>query len=174
MMLKGGCQLSLSTSCSFRKRPLCMRATAATSSTKAADQKGQANFYSLSVEELSQKIKPFPTYRSNQIRNWVYHKGVTDFSKMNNLPQELRENLKRHFSFGHLSLEVEQVSQKDATIKRAYKLPDGQLIESVLMPYEDGRRTACISSQAGCAMGCVFCATGQMVSCACKLFNRQQ
>src|SRR5678816_1676863 len=47
-------------------------------------------------------------------------------------------------------------------IRDRYKLPDGQLIESVLMPYDDGRRTACISTQAGCAMGCVFCATGQM------------
>jgi len=47
-------------------------------------------------------------------------------------------------------------------VKRAYKLGDGQLIEAVLMPYADGRRTACISSQAGCGMGCAFCATGQM------------
>lgn len=54
-----------------------------------------------------------------------------------------------------------QVS-KDGTKKLAYRLSDGQVIESVLMPYSDGRRTACISSQAGCAMGCVFCATGQM------------
>ncbi len=54
-----------------------------------------------------------------------------------------------------------QVS-KDGTVKRAYALGDGQLVESVLMPYEDGRRTACISSQAGCGMGCTFCATGQM------------
>lgn len=54
-----------------------------------------------------------------------------------------------------------QVS-RDGTIKRAYELGDGQLIESVLMPYDDGRHTACISSQAGCSMGCVFCATGQM------------
>lgn len=122
------------------------------------------NFYSLSLDELSQSIKPFPTYRSEQIRAWVYGKGVTDFAQMNNLPLELRENLKRHISFGTLSLTVEQVSKKDGTIKRAYQLPGGQLIESVLMPYEDGRRTACISSQAGCAMGCVFCATGQMVS----------
>ena len=51
---------------------------------------------------------------------------------------------------------------RDGTVKRAYQLEDGQLIESVLMPYRDGRQTACISSQAGCSMGCVFCATGQM------------
>jgi 23S rRNA (adenine2503-C2)-methyltransferase len=60
-----------------------------------------------------------------------------------------------------LTLAEEQISS-DGTIKRAYMCADGQVIESVLMPYSDGRYTACISSQAGCAQGCVFCATGQM------------
>lgn len=80
---------------------------------------------------------------------------------MVDLPQKLRTLLKEKATIGSLHLEIEQISQ-DGTRKRAYKLHDGQMIESVLMPYEDGRRTACISSQAGCAMGCVFCATGQM------------
>ena len=80
---------------------------------------------------------------------------------MVDLPQKLRALLKEKATIGSLRLEIEQISQ-DGTRKRAYKLHDGQMIESVLMPYEDGRRTACISSQAGCAMGCVFCATGQM------------
>jgi 23S rRNA (adenine2503-C2)-methyltransferase len=92
----------------------------------------------------------------------VYEKGVVDFSAMVNIPRELQENLQKHITFGSLTVEEEQVSRNDSTVKRAYKLWDGQLIESVLMPYEDGRQTACISSQAGCAMGCVFCATGQM------------
>ena len=64
-------------------------------------------------------------------------------------------------ALGELELAARQIS-RDGTEKRLYRLSDGQLIESVLMPYADGRRTACISSQAGCAMGCVFCATGQM------------
>jgi len=80
---------------------------------------------------------------------------------MVNIPKKLRHNLKENATIGSLELEVELVS-KDGTKKRAYRLWDGQLIESVLMPYDDGRNTACISSQAGCAMGCVFCATGQM------------
>ena len=80
---------------------------------------------------------------------------------MANIPLQLRTMLSSDFTFGSLKVASEQVS-KDGTRKRAYELHDGQLIESVLMPYEDGRRTACISSQAGCAMGCVFCATGQM------------
>jgi len=80
---------------------------------------------------------------------------------MSELPKQLRAVLHERATIGSLHLEIEQISQ-DGTKKRAYKLHDGQMIESVLMPYEDGRRTACISSQAGCAMGCVFCATGQM------------
>lgn len=70
---------------------------------------------------------------------------------MQDLPAPLRKILSSEYVFGCLEIALEQVS-KDGTYKRAYRLNDGQLIESVLMPYEDGRRTACISSQAGCAM----------------------
>ncbi len=74
---------------------------------------------------------------------------------MSDLPKKLRAVLKERATIGSLHLEIEQVSN-DGTRKRAYKLHDGQMIESVLMPYEDGRRTACISSQAGCAMGAYY------------------
>mmetsp|Transcript_13483 Transcript_13483/g.39921 ORF Transcript_13483/g.39921 Transcript_13483/m.39921 type:complete len:94 (-) Transcript_13483:358-639(-) len=60
-----------------------------------------------------------------------------------------------------MEVSQEQVS-RDGTRKRLWRLHDGRLIESVLMPYDTNRRTACISSQVGCAMGCTFCATGQM------------
>jgi len=80
---------------------------------------------------------------------------------MSDLPKALRDRLRSQTTLGTLSLTEEQTSS-DGTVKRLYRLPDGQLIESVLMAYRDNRRTACISSQAGCAMGCVFCATGQM------------
>jgi 23S rRNA (adenine2503-C2)-methyltransferase len=86
---------------------------------------------------------------------------VTDVHQMKNLPKTLRTDLEQFAAVGSLHLDTELIS-KDGTIKRAYQLADGQLIESVLMPYSDGRYTACISSQAGCAQGCVFCATGQM------------
>jgi 23S rRNA (adenine2503-C2)-methyltransferase len=102
-----------------------------------------------------------PKYRAKQIYNWVRVQGVTNVDDMQNIPKKLKQQLKAHASEGSLKLAFEQVS-KDGTRKRAYQLPDGQLIESVLMPYRDGRYTACISSQAGCAQGCVFCATGQM------------
>lgn len=102
-----------------------------------------------------------PKYRASQILHWINDRGITNVDEMDNIPKRLRNLLKQHTSVGTLETEVEMIS-KDGTIKRAYRLWDGQLIESVLMPYTDGRYTACISSQAGCAMGCVFCSTGQM------------
>src|SRR5690606_6191514 len=66
------------------------------------------------------------------------------------------------FVLSRLEQTAELHSTDGQTVKRLLRLPDGQLIESVLMEYDDHRRTACISTQAGCAMGCVFCATGQM------------
>lgn len=102
-----------------------------------------------------------PRFRVKQVWDWLYEKRITQFDDMTNLPQPLRDRLKAEMTIGSLEQVVEQSSQ-DGTTKRLYKLDDGQLIESVLMPYDDHRRTACISSQAGCAMGCVFCATGQM------------
>lgn len=123
----------------------------------------KVNLLTLPLPELETIIKSwgFPAFRARQINNWIFNQGVSDIDDMKDLPLKLRTVLKERATIGSLHLEIEQVSN-DGTIKRAYKLHDGQMIESVLMPYEDGRRTACISSQAGCAMGCVFCATGQM------------
>ncbi len=102
-----------------------------------------------------------PAFRARQLRAWLYDHGVTRLDEMTDLPLALRERLGRASTLGTLTQVTEQKS-RDGTQKRLYRLHDGHLIESVLMPYDDGRRTACISSQAGCAMGCVFCATGQM------------
>ena len=121
------------------------------------------NLLTIQQHELETLLKSWkqPKYRAKQILHFVHEKGVSDMDDMDNIPKQLRSMLKQYTTIGSLNLEVEVVS-KDGTRKRAYRLWDGQLIESVLMPYEDGRQTACISSQAGCAMGCVFCATGQM------------
>lgn len=102
-----------------------------------------------------------PRYRAQQVWEWLYVKRVDSFAGMTNLPKSLRDRLQQETRLGSLELAAEQTST-DGTIKRLYRLSDGQLIESVLMEYDDDRRTACISTQAGCAMGCVFCATGQM------------
>lgn len=123
----------------------------------------KVNLLTLPLAELETLLKSwgFSAYRGKQIQNRIFNQGITDIDQMNDLPKKLRNILNERATIGSLHLEVEQISQ-DGTKKRAYKLHDGQMIESVLMSYEDGRRTACISSQAGCAMGCVFCATGQM------------
>ncbi len=102
-----------------------------------------------------------PRYRSKQIRAWLYEKGAASFQEMTDLPKGLRDVLEAKVALGTITVDTEQVS-RDGTRKRLYKLHDGQLVEAVLMAYDDGRRTACISSQAGCGMGCTFCATGQM------------
>jgi len=137
------------------------------------------NLHTITLDELQELVVSwgYPKFRGKQIYGWIREKGVTNPNDMNNLPKALRETIMQFTSRnnsnngeigdadaggGALSLAFEAIS-KDGTRKRAYELRDGQLIESVLMgPYEDGRYTACISSQAGCAMGCVFCATGQM------------
>jgi 23S rRNA (adenine2503-C2)-methyltransferase len=121
------------------------------------------NLYGLSKDELVALLASWnePRYRADQVWSWLYEQRATSIDEMTNLPKSLRERLKAETSLGVLTQVAEEVS-KDGTVKRLYQLSDGQLIESVLMVYDDGRRTACISTQAGCAMGCVFCATGQM------------
>ena len=121
------------------------------------------DIYALSLPALEAHLQRWgePRFRARQIWDWLYERRVGTFEAMTNLPQALRERLANEFRFGVLTLEAEEESI-DGTIKRLYRLDDGQLIETVLMEYDDARRTACISTQAGCAMGCIFCATGQM------------
>ena len=121
------------------------------------------NLYACTPEGLEADLTAWgqPRFRAKQVWRWLYERGATDFASMTDLPKDLRERLTTEASLGCLTTAAEQVSA-DGTVKRLYRLPGGQLVEAVLMHYDDGRRTACISSQAGCAMGCVFCATGQM------------
>jgi 23S rRNA (adenine2503-C2)-methyltransferase len=121
------------------------------------------NLYDLSFDELTEFVVELgeKKFRAKQLWNWMYNKRVDNFPAMTSLSKAFIATLQEKATLGTLELATEQNS-KDGTQKRVYRLHDGQLIESVLMPYADDRRTACISSQAGCAMGCVFCATGQM------------
>ena len=121
------------------------------------------NLYALTQAEVSDLLAEWgePRFRAQQVWNWLYDKRVKSFEQMLNLPKTLRERLEAETVLGQLNPVTEQIS-RDGTVKRLYQLDDGQLIEAVLMLYDDDRRTACISTQAGCAMGCVFCATGQM------------
>jgi len=103
-----------------------------------------------------------PAFRAKQIDQWLWQKGVTDFSMMTNLSKGLREKLDEHFEIKAIREEVVQRSI-DGTIKNRYILHDDLLIETVLIPVPADRRyTVCVSSQVGCSLSCKFCATGQM------------
>lgn len=121
------------------------------------------NLYALDETELADFVVALDmqAFRAKQIWEWLYNKRVSSFEAMSNLPRAMILRLSESARLGELEMAAQRLS-KDGTEKRLYRLPDGQLIESVLMPYDDNRQTACISSQAGCALGCVFCATGQM------------
>jgi len=98
-----------------------------------------------------------PSYRADQLRHWLYEAPVLDLEEMTNLPAYLREGLAPLWPF---TVEEQQEADDGRTIKWLFRAPDGAAIEAVLMGYRT-RVTLCISSQAGCAMGCTFCATGQ-------------
>ena len=103
-----------------------------------------------------------PKFRAKQIHEWLWKKGASSFDEMTNLPKKLRENLINHFSINTISIDKVQKSL-DGTIKSRFRLHDGHLIESVLIPVPVARRyTVCVSSQVGCSLTCMFCATGQM------------
>ncbi|WP_010582882.1 23S rRNA (adenine(2503)-C(2))-methyltransferase RlmN [Schlesneria paludicola] len=102
----------------------------------------------------------FPKYRAEQIRRWIFGHRVDDFSAMHDIPAALRAALTAEFSLFPARVANHQVAN-DRTEKLLLELGDGQLIECVLMRETD-RRTICISTQVGCAMGCVFCASGML------------
>ena len=99
-----------------------------------------------------------PPYRADQLRKWVFGKRVTSFDDMHDLPAELRRQLRTDFRLLGAEIVRHQVA-RDRTEKLLLCLDDGEHVECVLMR-ETGRVTVCISTQVGCAMGCVFCASG--------------
>ncbi len=101
-----------------------------------------------------------PRFRSEQVWRWLYQSLVDDFQAMGNLPAELRNRLGGELDLRPLQVLTAQESASRQTRKLLFRLRDGATIESVLMHYQD-RRTVCSSTQAGCGMGCIFCATGQ-------------
>jgi 23S rRNA (adenine2503-C2)-methyltransferase len=116
----------------------------------------------LTCEQLKELLVSWgePSYRADQVWGWLYRSLATDFEEMTNLPKELRERLAEATLLQTMKPLEERVSADGLTRKVLFALRDKQTIESVLMHYEP-RHTACISTQVGCALGCVFCATGQ-------------
>lgn len=103
-----------------------------------------------------------PRFRARQVYEWLWKKSAHSFDVMTNLSKPLRAMLEEHFIINAILLDKEQRSS-DGTIKSRFRLHDGALIESVLIPVpEDNRYTACVSCQVGCSLTCKFCATGQM------------
>jgi len=126
------------------------------------------DFLSLTQPELEDELEKLgePRYRAKQLFSWVYERRVGDFAAMSNLPAALRGKFADSFQLRPLD-KVQETGSKDTTRKFLFRLRDGQLIETVLIPASPAlygeradRRTICISSQVGCAYGCKFCASG--------------
>ena len=119
-------------------------------------------------EELAEQFQRWecPTYRVTQLLDWLYRRKVTSWSAMTNLPRDLRERLEHSYFLETLQL-VRKQGSGDTTQKFLWRLGDGALIESVLIPANPAlygeasdRHTLCVSTQVGCAYGCRFCASG--------------
>lgn len=126
------------------------------------DKMDKIDLKSLTLPELTQWVtelglKPF---RAGQIFAWLYRPGFDDFARMTDIAKHVRVLLAERATISRMEAVKEERSD-DGTVKFVFRLADGHLIESVLIP-EDGRYTLCVSSQVGCAMGCSFCLTGTM------------
>lgn len=115
---------------------------------------------SFTLEELKEEIKGLSEkpFRAKQIFQWMHEKGAVSFEEMSNLPVSLKEKLNREYELKVLDALEVRTSKLDGTRKFLFQLSDGHIIESVLMKYRHGN-SVCISSQAGCRMGCRFCAS---------------
>lgn len=123
---------------------------------------------SLSRDELAERLRALgqPAYRAAQILTWRFRKRVTSWDAMSDLPAALRAELAQRFLLSSLE-PMRKLGSTDTTQKLLFRLRDGQLIESVLIPASPAlygersdRRTLCVSTQVGCAYGCKFCASG--------------
>jgi len=126
------------------------------------------SLYDLSLPELEQRLATagHPRYRALQVWEWLYQKQARTLDEMSNLPKAMRQSLSQEFALGRLHPVMDLHSKDGLTRKVLFELPDGAQVEAVKMTYlralgRQKRNTLCISSQAGCAMGCTFCATGQ-------------
>lgn len=120
-------------------------------------------FYDLSPEQLGSLLADWgePPFRWRQVWRGVYQRLVESPSQLTDLPLHLRRRLETALAFSSLTVHASARSAAGSTEKDLLRLADGEAIEAVLMRFRHGH-TACISTQVGCAMGCVFCATGQM------------
>lgn len=123
---------------------------------------GPTNIRSLTQDELKNwfNINGEEPFRAKQVWEWIWKKSARNFDAMTNLSKTLRDKLKENFVLNAVEIDTYQIS-RDRTIKNAFRLFDGNIVEGVLIP-TDSRMTACVSSQVGCSLTCKFCATGRM------------
>jgi 23S rRNA (adenine2503-C2)-methyltransferase len=152
--------MSIDLTASERERILAKAALFAPPSNVLAD--GRRDLVGLSREELAAEVlaageQPF---RAKQLWHWIYHQGVTDFSRMSSIARPLQEKLAERFVVGRPEVALDQLS-KDETRKFLFKFRDNEAVETVYIPdpVED-RGAVCISSQVGCTLSCRFCHTG--------------
>ncbi|MCM1049619.1 MAG: 23S rRNA (adenine(2503)-C(2))-methyltransferase RlmN [Clostridiales bacterium] len=122
--------------------------------------KEKKDITSLTLDELKAEMEQLneKPYRAKQLYEWLHVKLAEDYEEMTNIPKSLRDKCRENFTLTTLKTVQVQESQKDGTKKFLFELPDGNLVESVLMRYKYGN-SVCISSQVGCRMGCAFCAS---------------
>ena len=119
------------------------------------------NLYDLAPAQLPAELSEVvaPPFRVKQIAEWMYGRGVDSFDAMSNMPKDLRTRLSERFTLEFPHVVERTVPASDGSQKYLFVLGDGNRIESVYMPMRD-RTSICLSSQAGCAVGCTFCVTG--------------
>lgn len=118
----------------------------------------------LSLSELRTLVQEMdePAFRADQLHHWLYVKCVRHFDDMSNLKKTFRDKLADRYDVGSLVIDRKEVSQ-DGTVKYLFRLPDGKVVESVLMYFEErGSYAICLSTQVGCAVNCGFCATAKL------------
>jgi len=123
----------------------------------------QPNLYDLALPDIERMLGEWgqPAYRARQLYRQLYVNLADSPAAMTDLPVTLRERLATEAGMGVLELAQLQTADEGLTRKALFRLPDGAVVESVLMVYPD-RATVCVSTQAGCAMDCIFCATGRL------------
>ncbi|QNT79059.1 23S rRNA (adenine(2503)-C(2))-methyltransferase RlmN [Entomobacter blattae] len=123
---------------------------------------GKKELVGLSREEMLEAVAAIgeQPFRAKQLWHWIYHQGVTDFSKMSSIAKPLQQKLAEHFHISRPEIAVQSTSQ-DETRKFLFRFRDGQEAETVYIPdRREDRGAVCISSQVGCTLSCKFCHTG--------------
>lgn len=133
---------------------------AASAQTAVPELDDRSHLLDLDSRQLTQWLsdRRYPKFRCGQIQGWLFERRANTFDDMSDLPKKLRSELQETFRLWTSSIVAHQESD-DGTEKLLFRLADGGEVEAVLLR-EEGRRSICVSSQVGCAMGCVFCASG--------------